>query len=79
MLLNLETDPRDASFCRLTYDETNQWLRTTWSGYVDPIEAMNGAEAYLRHAAHTPSAYLLNDNSQLRGPWFDSLDWLAEV
>lgn len=40
---------------------------------------MRGAEAYLRHAAHTASPYLLNDNSQLRGPWFDSLDWLAEV
>ena len=33
----------------------------------------------LRHAAHTASPYLLNDNSHLRGPWFESLDWLAEV
>jgi hypothetical protein len=22
---------------------------------------------------------LLNDNSRLRGPWFDSLDWLSDV
>lgn len=79
MLLNLELDAHDASSCRLTYDEAHHWLRATWSGYVDPLEAMRGAEAYLRHAARTPSPYLLNDNSQLRGPWFDSLDWLAEV
>jgi len=79
MLLNLELDPRDASACRLTYDEANRWLRATWSGYVDPLEARRGAEAYLLHAARTSSPYLLNDNSQLRGPWFDSLDWLAEV
>lgn len=79
MLLHLELDPRDASSCRLTYDEAHHWLRATWSGYIDPVEAMRGAEAYLQHAARTPSPYLLNDNSQLRGPWFDSLDWLAEV
>lgn len=79
MLLNLTTDPRDASTCQLTYDEAQHWLRATWRGFVDPLEAVRGAEAYLQHAARTPSPYLLNDNSQLRGPWFDSLDWLAEV
>lgn len=79
MLLNANQDPRDQSTCVLTYEEATRWLRATWSGYVDPVEAMKGAEAYLRHAAHTPCAFLLNDNSRLRGPWFDSLDWLAEV
>lgn len=79
MLLHTETDAHDSSSCRLTYDEAYCWLRATWRGYVDPIEAMRGAEAYLRYAAQQPSPYLLNDNSQLRGPWFDSLDWLAEV
>lgn len=79
MFLSFTADPRDSSSCRLVYDETEHWLRATWSGYVDPTEAMRGAEAYLRHAAQRPSPYLLNDNSQLQGPWFDSLDWLAEV
>jgi hypothetical protein len=40
---------------------------------------MHGAEAYLFHAVQTPSAMLLNDNSQLTGPWFESTDWLAHV
>jgi hypothetical protein len=79
VLLNLNTDPADHSFCALSYDETEAWLRATWQGYVDPLEAREGAEAYLRRAAHQPSALLLNDNAQLRGPWFDSLDWLSEV
>jgi hypothetical protein len=79
MLLNKNTDFGDASTCSLTYEQAQGWLRATWRGYVDPMEAMRGAEAYLCHAVRTPSAYLLNDNSQLRGPWFDSLDWLAEV
>ena len=79
MLLNLNTDPADHSYCALTYEEANGWLRATWQGYVDPLEAREGAEAYLQHAAQQPCALLLNDNSQLSGPWFDSLDWLGEV
>jgi hypothetical protein len=26
-----------------------------------------------------PVLYLLNDNSQITGPWFDSVDWLQRV
>jgi hypothetical protein len=79
MLLNVNTDPADNSQCILTYNEAEQWLHTTWKGYVDPLEAREGAAAYLHHAAQQPCALLLNDNSQLQGPWFDSLDWLREV
>jgi hypothetical protein len=79
MFLNTNVDPHDHSSCALQYDEAEHWLCATWRGYVDPLEAMRGAKAYLRHAAHTPSALLLNDNSQLTGPWFDSTDWLAHV
>jgi hypothetical protein len=79
MLLNLNIDPADHSACALSYEETEGWLQATWRGYVDPAEAMDGAEAYLRYAAHTPCPYLLNDNTQLQGPWFESLSWLLEV
>jgi hypothetical protein len=79
VLLNINTDPADQSTCILAYDEAEGWLCATWEGYVDPLEAQEGAAAYLRFAAYQPSALLLNDNSQLRGPWFDSLDWLGEV
>ncbi|RZL15592.1 MAG: hypothetical protein EOO62_03585 [Hymenobacter sp.] len=79
MFLNVNVDARDHSTCALTYDEAERWLRATWRGYVDPIEAMRGAEAYLRHALETTSSLLLNDNSQLIGPWFESTDWLAHV
>lgn len=79
MFLNTNVDPRDHSSCSLYYDEVEHWLCAVWRGYIDPIEALRGAEAYLRHAAHTPSAKLLNDNSQLHGPWFESTAWLAKV
>lgn len=79
MLLNLNTDPRDHSTCALFYNETEGWLEGVWQGYVDQAEAMNGAEAYLRHAIKQPNQFLLNDNSKLQGPWFESLDWLLDV
>ena len=79
MLLNVEFDPRNHSSCALFYDEAEHWLYAMWRGYVDPLEAMHGAEAYLLYAAQQPASMLLNDNSQLSGPWFESTDWLVHV
>lgn len=79
MLLNLTTDPRDHSACALSYNETEHWIQAVWQGHVDQVEAMKGAEAYLRNAIRVPCSYLLNDNSMLRGPWFESLEWLLHV
>lgn len=79
MFLNLNTDPRDHSTRALSYNEQEGWIQAVWRGYVDPLEATQGAEAYLQRAAQAPCDFLLNDNTQLTGPWFDSLEWLAEV
>jgi len=79
MFLNLNTDPCDHSTCALSYNEQEGWIQAVWRGYVDPVEAMHGAEAYLLRAAQVPCDFLLNDNSQLTGPWFESLEWLADV
>ena len=79
MFLNLNTDPSDHSTCALSYNEPEGWIEATWRGYVDPAEAMRGAQAYLQRATQAPCSLLLNDNSQMTGPWFDSLEWLAEV
>ena len=79
MLINLNADSTDHSACVLTYDEAERWLCATWQGYVDPLEAQAGAEAYLRCFGQAATPLLLNDNSRLRGPWFDSLDWLGDV
>jgi hypothetical protein len=79
MFLNLNTDPKDHSSCALSYDEQEGYIQAVWRGYVDPAEAMRGAEDYLRGATKAPCSLLLNDNSQMTGPWFDSLEWLAQV
>lgn len=79
MHLNTNVDLRDRSFCELSYNEAEGWLQAVWRGYVDYAEAQWGAKAYLEHVARRPSAFLLNDNSGLQGPWFESLDWLVDV
>jgi hypothetical protein len=79
MHLHTNFDLHDQSFCDLSYNEQEGWLQAVWRGYIDPLEAQRGAEAYLRHASRMPSPFLLNDNSGLRGPWFESLEWLVEV
>jgi hypothetical protein len=69
----------DGSRCTLTFEEPNQWLRATWHGFVDPVEAQRGASHYLDNAAAFQCPYLLNDNAALQGPWFDSVEWLERV
>jgi hypothetical protein len=79
MHLNTNVDLKDHSFCDLSYNEAEGWLQAIWQGYVDQTEAQWGATAYLQHVVQMPSAFLLNDNSGLQGPWFESLEWLADV
>jgi hypothetical protein len=68
----------DGSRCTLTFDPEG-WLRATWRGFIDPLEAFRGADNYLHKLAELHCAYLLNDKSTLTGPWFDSVEWLERV
>lgn len=68
----------DGSRCTLSYEDGG-WLRATWRGFVDTQEALRGADTYLRALAGLRCPYLLNDNVALRGPWFDSIEWLERV
>ncbi len=67
------------AFCTTEYVADEHWLRTTWQGFVSPLEAERGAQVILEPLSMLPVHYLLNDNSQLQGPWFDSIDWLQRV
>ena len=69
----------DGSRCTLTLEEPAGWLRATWRGFVDSGEAMRGADQYLRALVELRCPCLLNDNLALRGPWFDSVEWLEQV
>ena len=77
MILSSLTDT-DGSRCTLTY-ESEGWLRATWRGFVDMQEALRGANNYLHELAELRCSYLLNDNVELQGPWFDSVEWLERI
>jgi hypothetical protein len=79
MRISKHLDQVDGSSCTLDYDEADGWLRATWLGYIDPHEAYNGAARFLDAMQQLHCPYLLNDNSQLSGPWFDSVEWLRLV
>ena len=67
------------AFCITEYNPTEHWLRTTWQGFVAPADAKQGAEGALEALRLAPVPYLLNDNSQIQGLWFDSIEWLRQV
>jgi hypothetical protein len=65
--------------CTLSYEESEQWLYATWSGLIGNHEAMQGAHNYLDKVVAHPSAFLLNNNLDLHGPWFNSVEWLEHA
>jgi hypothetical protein len=67
------------AFCTTEYIAAERWLRTTWQGFVSPADAEQGAQAAVEPLDISEVPYLLNDNSQLQGPWFDSVEWLQQV
>lgn len=67
------------AFCSTEYVAGERWLRATWQGFVSPAEAAQGAQAALEPLNITQVHYLLNDNSQLLGGWFDSIEWLQQT
>ncbi|RFP65433.1 hypothetical protein D0N36_09195 [Hymenobacter lapidiphilus] len=79
MQISQNIDLTDDSSCTVYYEELPGWLRAVWLGYVDVAEAYAGAGHLLEVEQQFRCPYLLNDNSGLRGPWFDSMDWLSQV
>lgn len=77
MILNSLSDA-DGSRCTLS-QEPGGWLRATWRGFIDMQEALRGANTYLRTLRGLRNPCLLNDNVELMGPWFDSIEWLERV
>jgi hypothetical protein len=78
MLLN-SLSFRTGGQCTLSLEQSDGWLRAAWSGYITTDDAMHGARNYLAQVGSFHTRYFLNDNTSLRGPWFDSLEWLNQV
>ena len=59
-------------YLTIDYDAANQWVYNNWIGYQTYTGIISGADACLVPLRENHCAYLLNDNSGLRGPWFDN-------
>ena len=68
-----------SGYCAVDFDNANTWVLVTWKGFVTAQDGERGAEESLRLLQLTHVPFLLNDNSQVTGPWFDSLEWLERV
>ena len=66
-------------YCAVDFDTANDWLLVTWKGFVTAQDGEQGAEESLRALRLNNVTFLLNDNSQVSGPWFDSVEWLERV
>ncbi|TGE20087.1 hypothetical protein [Hymenobacter elongatus] len=66
-------------YCVAQYEPARQWFRISWSGFVINDNGVTGATAYLELLQGINCALLLNDNSRVTGPWFDSVDWLQRI
>jgi hypothetical protein len=73
------THPDGREYCRAEYNETDHWLHATWKGVVTTPDGQRGAANMLQQLHLSQVPYLLNDNSLVQGPWFDSVDWLQRI
>ncbi|MCU0353814.1 MAG: STAS/SEC14 domain-containing protein [Cytophagales bacterium] len=64
-------------YYEVQYDAENNWVYSNWKGYVTLQEVKDGANAALAHFEKHKCTNLLNDNSELEGPWDDANDWIA--
>ena len=71
--------PDNTEYCSVNFDTANNWLMVIWKGFVTAQDGERGARASLRMLELTHVPYLLNDNSLVTGPWFDSVEWLERV
>ena len=67
------------TFFTLEFDPINNWYFANWIGYASPENVKEGALRYLELMKEKPSAFLLNNNQELVGPWEKANDWLENV
>ena len=67
------------TFLTLEFDPINNWYFANWIGYASPENVKEGALKYLELMKEKPSAFLLNNNQELVGPWDKANDWLENI
>ncbi|WP_162910697.1 hypothetical protein [Hymenobacter oligotrophus] len=60
-------------------NRTEGWIYARWSGIQTLSTVTEGGLAYLDMLRDEPCAKLLNDHSELVGPFSEANDWIAQV
>lgn len=56
----------------------NCYIHARWIGVQSLETVMRGGELYLKMLEENPCDKLLNDHSELIGPWLVATDWIAQ-
>ncbi|WP_223653108.1 hypothetical protein [Hymenobacter psoromatis] len=65
-------------FLSVEYDAQQKLLYNNWRGYQTLESIITGANACLQELARHRCPYLLNDNTNVTGPWDHAVAWIAE-
>lgn len=61
------------------YDKANNWNYSNWVGFVTVEEVKEACLKCLAMIESNKCPNLLNDNSQISGPWSGANEWIASV
>jgi hypothetical protein len=65
-------------FLTMEYEADNHLTYNNWQGYQTVESIMKGANIGLELLAQTRCPYLLNDNTNISGPWDHAVAWIAQ-
>ncbi|MGV3641627.1 MAG: hypothetical protein ACO1NZ_13965 [Adhaeribacter sp.] len=65
------------SFLTIQYDVLDDYMSAIWTGEQTGQSIMEGCELILRHLEKQHCHKVLNDNTQVKGMWADTADWVA--
>lgn len=65
------------SYLETRYEKEQKWVNNNWIGYVMVEEVKAGADACLDLVKENGCSKLLNDNTNLTGPWDQANEWIA--
>ncbi|GAB2478704.1 hypothetical protein GCM10011375_18280 [Hymenobacter qilianensis] len=66
------------SIC-IAHDHCNQWLYVDWKGEQNESSIWVGRQQLVEWLRRTKCQKMLNDNSNLEGPWQEASQWLDEA
>lgn len=63
----------------LYYDEATRILHCKWIGLQNLDGIKRGGDLIMAHVKEGTIEKILNDNTQVTGPWYDATDWTRDV